>query len=336
MIPLCWVRAERNPPVRKTSNHRVTSRISIIIPTFHRPAMLGQAIESARRASAVADIIVVDNGADNSTRALLQKYDDIRYERMDCNTGPSQARNRGITATKSPFLVFLDDDDILLPGALDRLLDRLEAVPDACLCYGKILVGNADCVPIGVTFPPCQPSGDVFWRLIQQNFLMMHSAIVRRHCIEQAGYFDPDLDRNEDWDLWVRLAARYSITAINEPVGVVRIHAAGGRNLSADRTRMYRTLRHLRCRWLGLQRANELPTPAKRQLLKKWAQEDATSLASDAIVELRRGRIGPGLRYLAIACWWGPLQVLRRLTQSFLSRVWWQRARAARSETTTL
>jgi glycosyltransferase involved in cell wall biosynthesis len=97
-------------------------RLSVVIPTHNRPALLQQAIQSAvvqRHRS--AEIIVVDDGSTPAVDVLDVRAGyalPITLLRNDQAQGPSMARNRGIAAARGDILTFLDDDDLLAPNAL--------------------------------------------------------------------------------------------------------------------------------------------------------------------------------------------------------------------------
>src|SRR5262245_20604446 len=92
--------------------------VSVIIPCYNHAHYLGEAIESVL-AQTVQDfeIIVVDDGSTDSTADVAARYPRVRYVRQN-NQGLSAARNTGIKHGLGRFLVFLDADDLLLPGAL--------------------------------------------------------------------------------------------------------------------------------------------------------------------------------------------------------------------------
>src|SRR4029078_13196614 len=81
-----------------------------------------------------AQIIVVDDASpDDETQAALarlEKDGDVTGVPRDEQRGPSAARNRGIEAATSAYVLFLDADDLLLPEAIEELLGQLEVAPD--------------------------------------------------------------------------------------------------------------------------------------------------------------------------------------------------------------
>jgi glycosyltransferase involved in cell wall biosynthesis len=117
------------------------SRISVIIPTYNRAALLREAIESVLAQTRAADeIIVVDDGSTDDTRATVadreQRDGRVRYV-WQPNAFQSAARNNGVRHATGDLLLFLDSDDRLLPDALGRLEAAIAARPDAALAYGR-------------------------------------------------------------------------------------------------------------------------------------------------------------------------------------------------------
>src|SRR6185503_10394131 len=92
--------------------------VSIIIPCYNQGRYLGDAIESVLRQSyRRLEIIVVDDGSTDDSSQVARKYSDVKLRRQE-NRGFSRARNAGLEASRGDYLVFLDADDRLLPGAI--------------------------------------------------------------------------------------------------------------------------------------------------------------------------------------------------------------------------
>jgi len=110
--------------------------VSVIIPCYNHGQFLGDAITSAQRQQGVAcEIIVVDDGSTDDTGRVAAGFPGVRYVRQR-NAGLSAARNTGLVAATGPYLVFLDADDRLLPGALAAGVSALTRAPDAAFAYG--------------------------------------------------------------------------------------------------------------------------------------------------------------------------------------------------------
>ena len=118
------------------------SRVSVIIPTHNRAAMLPRAIESAKRAGTDLEIIVVDDASTDETQALFRDRKDLIYLRMEQNVGQARARNAGITRSSGEYIAFLDDDDLRLPNSLDMQATMLAKDRNLGFVYGPVYIGD--------------------------------------------------------------------------------------------------------------------------------------------------------------------------------------------------
>jgi len=105
---------------------------SIGIATFNRSRLLGRAIQSVLDQSwPGAEILVVDDASVDDTRQFVaNEYPQVRYLSQDRNQGCGAARNRALREASHPYLLILDDDDTLLPGALHLIACRMASMPD--------------------------------------------------------------------------------------------------------------------------------------------------------------------------------------------------------------
>jgi glycosyltransferase involved in cell wall biosynthesis len=110
--------------------------VSVIVPTYNRGEMVGQAIDSVLTQTFTDfELIVVDDGSTDDTEVRVRNYGDlVRYVRTE-NGGVAHARNVGARQAKGRYLTFLDSDDLLYRYALElevRLLDRFTDAGLAC------------------------------------------------------------------------------------------------------------------------------------------------------------------------------------------------------------
>jgi glycosyltransferase involved in cell wall biosynthesis len=110
--------------------------VSVIIPTFNRLWCLPRAVDSCRRTRCRTEIIVVDDGSTDGTGAWLQQQPDVRAVHQP-NQGQTWAINHGVTYATGRYLRFLDSDDFLTPGTIDRQFDRARAT-GAQVVYGRV------------------------------------------------------------------------------------------------------------------------------------------------------------------------------------------------------
>ena len=103
-------------------------RVSVVIPAYRRDDVLGRAIDSALAQTVDVEVLVVDDGSEDDTAAVVAAYGDrVRYLVHDRNRGVSAARNTGVAAANGEYVAFLDSDDEWLPRKLAAQLDRIES-----------------------------------------------------------------------------------------------------------------------------------------------------------------------------------------------------------------
>src|SRR5919112_6190031 len=123
--------------------------VTVVIPCYNQAHFLGEAIESVLSQSyRNFEIIVVDDGSTDETSEVASRYEEVRLIRQE-NRGLSGARNTGIRDSQGEFLVFLDADDKLLPGALEAGLRCFEAHPECEFVFGDFRYIGIDGAPLG-------------------------------------------------------------------------------------------------------------------------------------------------------------------------------------------
>jgi glycosyltransferase involved in cell wall biosynthesis len=120
--------------------------VSVVIPTFNRRALLPRAIDSVFAAICADDeVIVVDDGSTDGTKAVLASYGSrIRSIRLS-NGGAGRARNRGIQEARHPLIAFLDSDDEWMSDRLVLGRRLLGARPDVVFCFSDFGLRAANC-----------------------------------------------------------------------------------------------------------------------------------------------------------------------------------------------
>jgi hypothetical protein len=291
-------------------------RVSIIIATHNRPHLLPRAVESARKAGRDVEIIVVDDASAEETSEACRSMRGIRYVRVERNQKLGGARNLGILASSGEFITFLDDDDVRLPGSLDVQVEALASAPEAGLVYGQALLGDQDCVPTGCIYPnPC-PRGDLFWELLERNFIACPSAVFRRSCLYRIGLPGTTIPGIEDWDLWIRIAELYPFIAVEQPVAIYRKATSDSGQFTSDAAVMARRIADAhRERWLTLPRALNAPAAKRRSVRRGFSRNMANHLIWEAGSSLKRGSFLAARNNLLTALGLHPFGVAYRLTR---------------------
>jgi glycosyltransferase involved in cell wall biosynthesis len=209
----------------------LTEKVSVIIPTYNRAAYIADAIRSVQSQDHPdVEIIVADDGSTDDTPAIVAGFGDaVLYLPLAHSGLPAATRNRGLTKATGDFVAFLDSDDLFLPHKLKVQLPVLLANPEAGLVYSDGYYFRDDPAhPTGHLLGGMPtPSGDVLPELLRGNFLLSPAMLLtRRSCLEEVGPFDedPKLRVSEDYELWLRVAARFPVVYAPGEVAAVRRH----------------------------------------------------------------------------------------------------------------
>src|SRR5579859_2323363 len=171
------------PKMTKPREYDLPSpRISVVIPTHDRASLLGGAIESVLSSPLIVSpeqIIVVDDDSHDQTRDVASRYG-VRYVRVACHSSGG-SRNVGLEHARTPYVTFLDDDDVWLPGNMEAQLAALDAHPTAGFAYGIAQCATEDLQPLPWRFPSTPlPSGYVPDDLHRHGYPQLGVVLFRR------------------------------------------------------------------------------------------------------------------------------------------------------------
>lgn len=192
--------------------------VSIIITAYNKEHYLKDAINSAlAQTYPFIDVAIIDDGSTDNTENLVRSYGNkVRYIYQQ-NSGVSSARNLGILSTLSPFIVFLDGDDVLENNMVSVLLSALNDHTECAVAYGGYRTTNQDGHLVALS-DLNKPSGSVFEKMCCGTILAMSGCLVRRPLLAQTGIFDTSLSQIEDRDFWMRLAYYYNFIFVPQYV----------------------------------------------------------------------------------------------------------------------
>lgn len=185
--------------------------ISVMIPTYNRQAVLPRALDSVlAQEGVIFEILVVDDGSTDDTAKLIKnKYPQVTYLSQS-HQGPSAARNRGIEASRGEWIAFLDSDDEWKPGKLQAQLTWLAQHPDYKIMQTEeIWIRNGQ--RVNSMKKHQKYGGLIFEKCLPLCIVSPSAVIIRRDLFEEVGLFDESLPACEDYDLWLRIAAKHPI-----------------------------------------------------------------------------------------------------------------------------
>ena len=198
-------------------------RLSVIIPTYNRAALVREAVASVLAQSfRDFEVVVVDDGSsDHTVEALAPYAEQVRLRRRENRGGVSAARNTGIAAARGEWLAFLDSDDLWLPEKLARQMAYLAEHPERQICQTEETWVRRG-VRVNQPRTHRKIGGRLFFPSLERCMVSPSAVLLHRRLIELHGGFDEDLRAAEDYDLWLRLSWRYEIGLVSEPLVIKR------------------------------------------------------------------------------------------------------------------
>jgi len=199
--------------------------VSVVIGSYNAEAWIRQTLDSVlAQTYGVGEILVVDDGSSDATPTIVRSYGSAVNLLSEPHRGRPH-RNRGILASTGEFVAFIDADDWWQPTKIEKQLGMLwEQNVDWVVCDSQWLAADTGLLgsPVG---EPVR-GGDILRSLFLNNSIVASTPLVRRRALDDVGYFDesPEVAPVEDWDLWLRLAARYPLACVHEPLTTLRLH----------------------------------------------------------------------------------------------------------------
>ncbi|HOK66546.1 MAG TPA: glycosyltransferase [Anaerohalosphaeraceae bacterium] len=184
-------------------------RVSVIIPTYNRKALLQEAIGSVcRQTFRDFEILVIDDGSTDGTAQAVSSIKDerLRYFWKE-NGGVSSARNLGLRKAGGRYITFLDSDDLYVPDYLQTMVSSLEKVPEYGVAYASVTMEHPDGSRQERMNDKYACTGWIVRSLFCRFFVYCQASLIRRELLD-GFFFDETLELAEDQDFFLRLSTR--------------------------------------------------------------------------------------------------------------------------------
>jgi GT2 family glycosyltransferase len=206
--------------------------LSVVMPTYNGARFIAAALESMRDQHEGIELLIVDDGSTDRTIEIVRSFAGslpIRLITRGRLGNWVAVTNLGLREAVAEWACFLHQDDLWLPGRLERLRTEMENAQGALILHNAIYVG-ADGQGLGPWTCPLpqgtMPSSEFIEHLLVQNFIAIPSPVFRRDAVIDSGGLDEALWFSADWDLWLRLGAMGSVQFIDETLSAFRVHPA--------------------------------------------------------------------------------------------------------------
>ena len=190
--------------------------VSVVIPTYNRCKTLQKALDSVLSQSFPPDeVIVIDDGSNDDTGAMVKtKFPHVQYH-FQSNKGVSHARNYGIRKAKGDWIAFLDSDDEWLPDKLKMQQSALINKAEMKICHTEeIWIRNGK--RANQMNKHKKTGGCIFQHCLPICAMSPSSILIHRTVFDDVGVFDESLPACEDYDLWLRITAKYPVLFIEQ------------------------------------------------------------------------------------------------------------------------
>lgn len=209
--------------------------VSVVIPTFHRERELLEAVESAlTQAGVTVEVLVLDDSPEASAASVMDTFADprLRYVAREVPSGgrPALVRNEGIELATGRYVYFLDDDDHVLPGALEALTRALDANPHAGVAFGRVECFGTDAEILRGYRTWFDWAGRAARRLSTSSWLTAGTILfrgtliinsvcmMRRDVARELGGYDPAIPYYEDVEFHTRGIRQFGHVFVDRPV----------------------------------------------------------------------------------------------------------------------
>lgn len=292
---------------------RTTPLISVIVPCFNHGHFLAEALRSVT-SSMPTEIIVVDDGSADDTPEIIARFETphaFRAVRQN-NAGLAHARNRGLRESRGEYVVFLDADDRLTPGALDLGARTLEEHPECAFVFGRCTMMDTDGTLLTTPVAP-RIVRDHYRELLRRNHIWMPATVMFcREAVERAGGFNPQVNAAADYELYLRIARHRPVWDHGTVVAHYRKH---GSNMSGNGARMLRETLEVLWSQRPFLEGDDASLAAYVDGCRYWQDFYGAQLADEIRVDVRGGEWFAALSKVAILAEYHPTGLWHHLTR---------------------
>ncbi len=214
--------------------------VSVIVPTFNRPELLARALESLAAQtldSSRFEVLVVNDCGLDPGAVVSEFAGDLHVTLLATpeNSGLAATRNVGIDAATGRYVAFLDDDDCFYPEHLQLLLDEADRLGGETIVYSDaVKLVESDSGEAMLRQMILAPATFSYDRLLLNNYIHAMSPLVPRAALTELGGFDETLRALEDWELWLRLGARFAFHHVLRATADYRVRMGAVNNTTRE------------------------------------------------------------------------------------------------------
>jgi glycosyltransferase involved in cell wall biosynthesis len=211
--------------------------VSVVVPSYQQGRFLEQALRSVLEQEYEAlEVIVVDGASTDQSVEVIRRYADrLAWWTSEADRGQAHALNKGFARAGGDVLGWLASDDVLVPGAIARVVDELERRPGLLLVYGEALFVDES----GAELFPLEPRPFDVEAMVRAcaNHVVQPGSLFRRRAWELAGPLNEDGHYLFDFEFALAVGREGPVVPIPDRLALYRVHpeskSGGGSLLKA-------------------------------------------------------------------------------------------------------
>ncbi len=200
--------------------------ISIVTPSYNQAHFIEETIQSVLTQNyRPIEYLVMDGGSTDGTIEILQKYEDQLTWVSERDKGQADAINKGFRRATGDIFMWLNSDDVMMPGALSAVAAYFEAHPEASFVYGNVRAIDEHGNDAGVRTYAVRPCNfnDL---LTEGDFIVQPAAYWRADLWRAVGELDDKWEYILDYEFWIRTARRYDLHYLPNVLAKERMYAS--------------------------------------------------------------------------------------------------------------
>ena len=227
--------------------------VSVVVPSYNYAKYLDQRMESLiNQTYQDLEILVIDDCSTDMSFDVLRKYESdprVKLLARKENGGWVVVNNQGVEVSSGEFVLFAQCDDYCEINMIERLVDTMKVYPEAGIAFCRSLLVDEQGQVMGNDFVIRERSfrnrceTDTLITGVEMSRYLLHScvipnlsaALIRKECFSTIGNFTSSYRVSGDWDWFFRIASRYDIAYVAEPLNMFRQHENTIRNLTKGR-----------------------------------------------------------------------------------------------------
>ncbi|HEY1054475.1 MAG TPA: glycosyltransferase, partial [Emticicia sp.] len=201
--------------------------VSVLMPVYNAERYVKEAINSIlNQTFKDFELVVLNDASNDSSKEIILSLSDsrIRYIENEQNSGLSFSRNRLLSEVKGEYIAWLDADDIAYPARLEEEYKFLVEHPDHAMIASWARLINSDGEPTGNFIKSYIPNEYLSALLLFVNYFVQSSVMLRKSHLPEIHY-RPEFPPTEDYELWVRIAAKHPVAILPKTLVDYRIHS---------------------------------------------------------------------------------------------------------------